>query len=154
MGFIRATDVHRPIRIIEDQMKKVKGWYFGNTRKILGYGDGRKIEIGTTHTVAGDIIPCQRGLHLSSRIIDALSYGSGPVVYKVEGSGVIIAHGDPVDKYACSKRTYVAGGVDVSDILWKFARNSVKILPFGIFRVPRRRIYTPGLKPIRRNRNK
>ena len=103
-------------------MKQVTGWWFGTTDKKLGYGDDREIIIGKTHKVTDDIIPCKNGLHLSKRIIDALSYAPGPVIYKVIGSGIIIPHGNPVDKYACSKRTYVAGGIDVTDTLRLFAR--------------------------------
>ena len=103
-------------------MKQVKGWWFGTTDKRLLNGDGRKIVIGETHKVKGEIIPCSHGLHLSKRILDAINYAPGPVVYRVVGGGVIVPHGNPVDKYACSERTYVAGGVDVSDTLHLFAR--------------------------------
>lgn len=57
--------------------KQAVGWWFGTTDKKLGYGDGRRIIIGKTHSVDGVIIPCQYGLHLSKRIIDALDYASG-----------------------------------------------------------------------------
>jgi len=103
-------------------MKQVKGWWFGTTNKKLLYNDNREIVIGKTHKISGDIVPCQHGLHLSKKIIDALNHASGPVLYRVIGSGVIIPHGDPVDKHACSERTYVAGGVDISNTLRLFAR--------------------------------
>ena len=103
-------------------MKQVKGWWFGTTGKKLLHDDNRKIIIGKTHKIKGEIIPCKHALHLSKRLIDALNYASGPVVYRVVGSGIIIPHGNPVDKYACSERTYIAGGIDVSDLLLLFAR--------------------------------
>ena len=103
-------------------MKTVTGWWFATKDKQLANGDGRKIKIGITHSVKGEIIPCRHGLHLSKNIMDALNYAPGPVIYKVKGHGVIIPHGKPIDKYACSKRTYIAGGVDISAILGKFAR--------------------------------
>jgi len=102
-------------------MKQVKGWWFGSLDGKLGYGDDRKIVIGETHEVQGDIIPCKNGLHLSKRLIDALKYVPGPVVHKVVGHGVVVPDGNPVDKFACSKRTYVAK-FDASDMLHKFAR--------------------------------
>ena len=105
-----------------NQMKQVKGWWFGSTTKKLPHGDGRKIVIGKTHEVKGEIIPCEHGLHLSKRMIDALQYAPGPVIYRVVGSGIIVPHGNPVDKYACSERTYVSGGVDISATLRLFAR--------------------------------
>ena len=103
-------------------MKSVKGWWFGTAGRKLGYRDGRKIRIGSTHKVKGDIIPCSKGLHLSERLIDALQYARGPIIYRVEGSGLIVPHGNPTDKYACSERTYLAGGIDISDTLRLFAR--------------------------------
>ena len=103
-------------------MKKIKGWWFATKDKKLANGDGRKIRIGTTHKVKGEIIPCRHGLHLSRKPLDALEYAPGPIIYKVIGSGVICPHGEPVNKYVCSERTYIAGGIDASNTLWKFAR--------------------------------
>jgi len=103
-------------------MEKVAGWWFGPSDKKLLNGDGREVVIGETHKVDGEIRPCLHGLHLSTRILDALQYATGPVVYRVIGSGVVVPHGSPTDKYACSERTYTAGGIDISEILFKFAR--------------------------------
>src|SRR5690606_776707 len=41
-------------------------------------------------------------------------------VWKVRLSGTIVPHGN--DKHAASHRTYLAGGIDVSDTLREFAR--------------------------------
>ena len=103
-------------------MKKVIGWWFGTTDRKLLNKDGRKIVIGKTHKVRGEIIPCKHGLHLSEKVIDALEYAPGPVVYRVVGSGIIIPD-DLLDKYVCSERKYIAGGIDVSETLRLFARN-------------------------------
>ena len=103
-------------------MKQIKGWWFGTTDKKLLHNDNRKIIIGETHKINGEILPCQHGLHLSKNIIDALNYAPGPIIYRVIGSGIIIPNGDPVDKYVCSERTYIAGGINISDILHLFAR--------------------------------
>ena len=104
-------------------MKQVTGWWFAPQNKKLANGDNREIKLGITHSLKnGKIIPCKYGLHLSKRPIDALQYAQSSIIYKVVGSGVIVPHGNPVDKYACSKRKYVAGGIDVSDTLRHFAR--------------------------------
>jgi hypothetical protein len=103
-------------------MKQITGWYFAPQNNNLGYGDDREISVGITHEVDGEIIPCKRGLHLSKRPIDALQYASGPIIYRVKGYGTVIPHGDPIDKYACSRREYIAGGVDASGVLRQFAR--------------------------------
>ena len=102
-------------------MKTIKGWWFAPKNKKLANGDNRKIIVGHTHKIRGEIVPCQHGLHFSKKILDALKYAPGPIIYRVEGSGVIIPHGNPVDKYACSVRTYIAGGFSAEKILRKFA---------------------------------
>ena len=101
-------------------MKEVTGWWF-TVNDCLPHGDGRKITVGKTHSVKGEIIPCRKGLHLSKRIIDALQYAEGTILYKVKGHGIIVPHGDPVDKYACSHRTYL-DRIEAKDVLFKFAR--------------------------------
>ena len=104
-------------------MKTITGWWFAPKNKRLTNNDNRKIKIGYTHKIAGRIIPCSHGLHLSKRPIDALSFAPGPIVYKVKGSGTIVPHDNPVaNKYACSKRTYISGGIDCTNVLRLFAR--------------------------------
>src|SRR5690606_38437686 len=100
--------------------KHIDGWWFSGG-KTLPHGDGRRIRVGATHEVEGEIIPCDRGLHASARAIDALQYAPGPIVWKVRLSGVV-AVGYDDDQHAASRRTYLAGGIDVSDTLREFAR--------------------------------
>ena len=102
-------------------MRTVTGYWFAPRDGKLANGDGREIRVGITHKVEGNIIPCKHGLHLSIRPIDALKYAPGPIIYKVRGSGTIVPHGDPINKYACSERTYLAGGHDCTELLRRFA---------------------------------
>ncbi len=67
----------------------------------LGYGDGRKPRVGSTHKVDGDIQPCKNGLHSSKRLIDALKYAPGHVLYLVEEGGTVV-YGE--DKLVSSSR--------------------------------------------------
>jgi hypothetical protein len=97
-------------------------WYFSLDSKRLNFGDGRIIKLGRTHKVKGEIIPCNNGLHASPKIMDALSYASGHVVWRVELGGIIKSHGNPIDKYAASERTYVSGGINIEGLLREFAR--------------------------------
>jgi hypothetical protein len=97
----------------------ILAWYFSDESRTLRHGDGRKIELGCSHEVEGNPVLCEHGLHASVKLLDALRYAPGPVVYRVELSGEI-AIGD--DKIVAQKRTYLAGGIDVSDVLMAFAR--------------------------------
>ena len=101
--------------------EKKLAWYFSESSKRLRYGDDRQIALGVTHTIEGDPIPCEHGLHGSERILDALQYTPGPIVWQVELGGKIVEHEDH-DKWAATERTYIRGGIDVTDILRKFAR--------------------------------
>ena len=104
------------------------GWHFTSSNRLAN-NDAREIIINQRITnpvdeygVGGAIVPCKRGLHFSTNAIDALGYAPGPILWRVEASGTIVPHNDPVDKYAASERTAIAGGRDVSGMLWAFAR--------------------------------
>jgi len=106
---------------LERRMKmahSILGWWFASGH-ILPHGDGRPITIGTTHQVDGELTPCQHGLHLSVRAVDALNYAPGNIIYRVRGHGTIIVG---KDKICCSHRTYLAGGIDITDVLQHFSR--------------------------------
>jgi len=97
----------------------MKAWYFSSEDRRLRNGDGREIRIGETHAVSGDIKLCKNGLHASKKLMDAIYYAPGTIVYRVELSGKI-EKGE--DKLVAQKRTYLSGGIDVSETLRKFAR--------------------------------
>ena len=97
------------------------GWWFANNRGVLPHGDGRTVVVGATLTVRGVIVPCANGLHAAAHVFDALSYAPGSTLYRVRLGGVIRAHGQPVDKYAASKRTYL-GRINAGVLLRQFAR--------------------------------
>jgi len=97
----------------------MKAWYFSNGDRRLRNGDGREIRIGETHAVSGDIELCSHGLHASKKVIDAIYYAPGNIVYRVEMWGKVEEGGD---KVVAQKRTYLSGGIDVSETLRKFAR--------------------------------
>jgi hypothetical protein len=103
----------------------VKAWLFGNANRRLNYGDNRKIVIGETHTISTDkkkLKLCKWGLHACVRIIDALDYAHGPMIYRVTLSGEII---ESNDKIVATERTY-DWGVDATDLLREFAYAAVK----------------------------
>ena len=98
----------------------IRAYWFGDN--TLPNGDGRPVAIGTTHTVEPDRVePCVYGLHASEHPFDALQYAHCATLWQVELGGVIKAHGDPVDKLACSERTYLAR-IDAEPVLRAFAR--------------------------------
>ena len=66
---------------------KVKAFYFSTRERKLRYGDDRAVEVGTTHTVEGTPKCCSFGLHASKKLIDAIMYAPGPILYLVELSG-------------------------------------------------------------------
>ena len=91
-------------------------WFAAGTR--LPHGDGRKIVLGKSHSIRGEIDICRRGLHASRHPFDALFYATGPFLYRVECSGKITEEGD---KLVCTRRKYVAK-IDATELLRLFAR--------------------------------
>ena len=96
----------------------MKAWYFNSKDRKLRYGDNRIIKAGLTHKVTRKPVLCNAGLHGSKRIIDALSYAPGPIVWRVELGGEM-AIGD--DKISATERHYL-WGYDATDVLRRFAR--------------------------------
>ena len=95
----------------------MKAWYFSDETRKLRYNDGREIALGVTHEVEGKPVLCEHGLHGSEKILDALEYAPGSIVWYVELDGEMDI-GD--DKISAQKRMYIAGGIDIADIFRKF----------------------------------
>ena len=96
------------------------GWYFSPEDKKLAHGDGREIAVGVTHEVDGDPVLCDHGLHASKRILDACQYATSGIVWRVKLSGKI---SPGYDKMCATRREYLAGGIDISDVLREFSRS-------------------------------
>jgi len=73
----------------------IKSWWFAASDR-LPHGDGRKIVIGKTHSLKGEIIICNHALHGSIHPFDALSYAPGPYLYQVEQWGDLIKESDKI----------------------------------------------------------
>jgi len=90
-------------------------WHFTDGRKLRG---GKPFRVGQTIRHDEPLVLCDRGLHASTRIIDALAYAPGPYLSRVECSGEIITADD---KLVCSRRK-VIWCADASPLLTAFAR--------------------------------
>lgn len=92
------------------------GWHWCKNDRMLGYGDGRKVVDGETLEETRPIKLCERGMHASGKILDAIRYAPGNVICRVKLHGEVIK-GD--DKLVASKRT-VLWSVDASKalLLW------------------------------------
>jgi len=96
----------------------VDAWWFAPPGEQLGYNDGRVAAVGATHTIDGEPVLCDRGLHASIDPFDALQYSASSVLYRVRLSGDVV-HGD--DKAAATSREYLERH-DIKDMLRAFAR--------------------------------
>ncbi len=94
---------------LQKNNETILAWYFSDESRTLRHGDGREIALGVTHSIeGGDPKLYERGLHGSVRILDALKFAPGPVVYRVELSGKMDVG---ADKIAATRRRYIAGGI-------------------------------------------
>ena len=82
-------------------------WHFINADRCLGYGDGRKVLLGKTLKVEGEIQPYRRGLHASKYVFNALSHAPSPLLCLVTLGGKVI-HSDGIS--VASERT----------VLWEY----------------------------------
>ena len=96
----------------------MKSFYFSNKDRKLGYGDGRRIVVGESHSVDGKPKACNHGLHASVKVIDALTYAPGSILYLVDVSGDLDQSDDTISG---KKRTYLAE-FDATQILRTFAK--------------------------------
>jgi len=94
---------------------KQKAYWFGGY--ALPNGDGRKVEVGITHTVEPPIVPCNRGLHASVHPADALTYATTATLWLVDLGGEVV---EECDKITASERTYLAC-IDATDLLREHA---------------------------------
>jgi hypothetical protein len=106
---------------VDTRRRIIKAWYFSDESKTLRYGDNRPIAIGVEHAVKGYPEPCHHGLHGAESILEALYVAPGPIVWRVELSGRIKRGGKII---AATRRKYIAGGIDVSNILRDLARKT------------------------------
>lgn len=101
-------------------MHSVLAWHF--VRKGGLTRDGRRVTVGDKMHVDPPIELCERGLHASRRLIDALKFAPGPVLCRVRCSGIVIHDGDEL---ICSDREVLAMA-DVSLQLREFACNEAE----------------------------
>ena len=92
----------------------VLAWHFvGATLR-----DGRPIPAdGETLKHRGKLVPCERGLHASDRLIDALQYAPGWTLCRVRMGGTIKRE---TDKLVARERT-ILWRIDATDVLRAFA---------------------------------
>ncbi len=90
----------------------VKAWWCGPAngclaRPLEGESEPRRIVVGETLRVPPPISVCERGLHASRRLLDALNYTPADTIclYRVEVGGKVKEEGD---KFAAETRTALA----------------------------------------------
>ena len=111
--------------------KIMRAFYFSEKSRKLRHGDGRDIVVGESHIVEVEPKVCEKGLHASTNIMDALSYAPGNILYLVELSGDMDIG---KDKVAATTRKYIAE-FDATELLIQFAKkqaliNIEKIKPY------------------------
>ena len=94
----------------------ITAWHFRAVADKLR--DGSPSRPGEVEIYTGKVILCERGLHASRRLIDALTYAPGPYLARVECDGEVI---EAADKLVCTQRRPIWIR-DVSSELKSFAR--------------------------------
>jgi hypothetical protein len=98
-------------------MTTMRGWHFLAADRRMQHGDRELVTAGRTYTAVGALRLCHNGLHVSKRVLDALTYGPGPIVCRVRLGGEILSDHD---KSVGRTRT-VLWMADATEILHEFA---------------------------------
>ncbi len=101
------------------QEAAMKAYWFSSDDGTTAY-QTVPAEVGRTDTFDGQPVPCERGLHASPTPWDALKYAMGGRLWEVEIPADAVPHGNPVDKYVATRRTYLRS-VDLRDVLVEFS---------------------------------
>src|ERR1035441_10602442 len=91
-------------------------WHFVPQNLKLAHS-GEPVKIGRAYRVEGKIVPCENGLHGSTRLLDALPYASSSILTRCSYAGDIVYAND---KLASSERTILWIG-DIEPILHEAA---------------------------------
>ena len=102
-------------------MRHIRAWHFLlEGLKLADYGDAlanKVIRKGSVLHVEPPLSLCERGLHGSKRIIDALGFAPGPIICRTEHWGEIVEGDDKL----CSEYRKVLWWIDGTNILHEFA---------------------------------
>src|SRR5579859_3358284 len=90
-----SMSIHRP----------VLGWHFLKEDGLTQYSPRKKVVVGEWLYEQPPLSICSKGLHASSRLIDALQHAPGPVLCRVELCGELI---ERTDKFCAQQRRVVA----------------------------------------------
>jgi hypothetical protein len=97
----------------------MKAWHFLPEDRYLRWSrELGPVEPGWIYTAEGDLKMCNWGMHGSVKPLDALKYAPGPIVCRVELSGVMIHDRDKV----CAQNREVLWMADATETLREFAR--------------------------------
>jgi hypothetical protein len=95
--------IHRPIL----------AWHFLKEDGLTQYEPRHKVVPGEWLAVHPPLRICRKGLHASSRLIDALQYAPGPLLCRVELCGELIEQSDKL----CAQQRRVIAMADATNIL-------------------------------------
>ena len=93
----------------------VLGWWFTESDRLPN-GDGRPVVVGEKLTVDCTPVCCHAGLHASRKVLDALKYAPGAVLYRVRLSGRIDTQNDKL----CATERTALWRLDATNVLREF----------------------------------
>jgi len=97
--------------------KHIRCWHFVAQNKRLRWGSRAVVEEGKTYRVKGPLVMCEKGLHGSRCLIDALQYAPGPWICLVEIWGDVEEQSDKL----VGRNRKVLKMIDGTRLLHEFA---------------------------------
>ena len=131
-------------------MKKIKAWHFAPDSRVLAHQSDQSLTVAAGFVYSepmGDIVICERGMHGSRRVYDALNNARGAFLSRVEMWGDVTEQDDKLvsrhrEVIACAdvtaelrlwgcwciRNTPISGGHTVWDLLTdERSRNAVEV---------------------------
>ena len=94
------------------------GWHFVRPPLPGVLRDGLPVVLGEWRRHEGPLVPCESGLHLCDRALDALHYAPGVIVCRVEWRGECVKEADK----RCVRERRVLWSIYAEPVLPRFAR--------------------------------
>ena len=95
----------------------ILAWHYLSDDRRMRYNDHRLVKAGRTYKAQGPLCMCEKGMHGSERLIDALEYAPGSLICRVELRPPYIVGDDKI----CARSRHVLWMVDAAETLHRFA---------------------------------
>jgi hypothetical protein len=113
--------------MIMNMPDEILAWHFLTSARTLAHTDPPQVlTVGTTVHVEPPLVLCERGLHASRHLVDALQYAPGPMLCLVRLGGAVLEGADK----CCAETRTILWMANMTQPLRVFARRCALDVPY------------------------